>query len=84
MGEAVYKPGDIVPRNGIYRIDHHLHRLMHEATLTEGMRFPLCRKCEDAVRFSLVRVITGEVLPFRPTEILENYTDVKANGQSTV
>ena len=79
MADTVYKPGDTVPSNGIYRINHHLHRLMHEATLTEGMKFPLCRTCGNKVRFTLVRVVRGQVLPFRSTEILEEYPE--ANSQ---
>ena len=77
MASSVFKPGDKVPSNGIYRIEHHLHRLMHEATLTEGIKFPLCRKCGNKVRFSLVRAIRGHALPFRSTEILEEYPEVK-------
>ena len=68
-----YRPGEIVPETGIYRIDHDQHRLMHEATLTRGMRFPLCRQCRDKVIFTLLRRIRGEVLPFRSGEILEEY-----------
>jgi hypothetical protein len=76
MGELVYKAGEIVPSTGIYRIFHDQHRLMHEATLTLGTRFPLCRMCGSAVTFVLVRVIQGEVLPFRSGEILEEYHDL--------
>jgi hypothetical protein len=78
MGELVYKAGDIVPSTGIYRIFHDQHRLMHEATLTYGERFPLCRTCALAVTFILVRLIQGEVLPFRSGEILEEYHDLES------
>jgi hypothetical protein len=74
---SVYKPGDIVPRSGLYRIDHKQHRLMHEATLTEGTLFPRCRRCNDAVRFALVRAVKGYILPFRAGEILEEYPDTE-------
>jgi hypothetical protein len=80
MADAVYRPGDIVPKSGVYRIDHHLHRLMHEATLLEGEKFPLCRKCRAGVSYSLVRAVNGSVPPFRPTEILEEYPE--ASGPS--
>ncbi len=79
---AVYRPGDIVPTSGIYRIEHYRHRLMHEATLKQDTRFPLCRTCKKQVRFSLIGTVRGKVLPFRPTEILEDYPDVEGNGQA--
>ena len=69
-----YKPGEIVPRTGVYKIYHNAHRLMHEAALIENALFPKCRKCKDSVRFVLARPIQGKpVLPFRPTELLEEY-----------
>jgi hypothetical protein len=82
MARTVYRPGDTVPGSGIYRIEHHKHRLMHEVTLTEGMLFPQCRTCKAKVRFYSVRRIHGPVLPFRPTEILEDYPETKANGRA--
>jgi ferric iron reductase protein FhuF len=77
-----YRPGDIVPTSGVYRIEHYRHRLMHEATLVQGTRFPLCRTCKTRVRFSLVCTVRGKIIPFRSTEILEEYPDVEANGQA--
>ncbi len=70
-----YKPGEMVPFSGIYRIEHAPHRMMHHATLTEGMLFPLCKRCRDEVRFTPVRQVRGIVLPFRETEVLEDFTD---------
>ena len=67
------RPGELVSQSGIYRVYHHEHRLMHEATLSAGMRFPVCKKCGISVRFSLVRALNGEVLPFRSNHILEDY-----------
>lgn len=55
----VFKPGDPVPDSGIYRVIH-THQLMHQATLLEGTIFPMCRKCEKAVRFSLERSVKEE------------------------
>lgn len=52
VASAVFKSGDIVPHTGVYRVEHHLHRLMHEATLEAGICFPLCRKCRAGVTFS--------------------------------
>lgn len=71
-----YKPGHRVPRTGIYRIYHDLHRLMHEAALVEGTRFPLCKQCKDAVRFELARPLDGRyVLPFRSTALLKEWEE---------
>ena len=46
-----YKSGQVVPRDGIYRITHHKHRRPHEGVLTRGLRFPVCNTCGDKVRF---------------------------------
>jgi hypothetical protein len=40
---------------------------MHEATLLEGDRFPLCRQCKHAVRFELKRAVKN------PTRITSGY-----------
>jgi hypothetical protein len=73
-----YRPGDIVPESGIYRVVHDAHRLMHEATLLNGQRFPICRRCKHDVRFELRRAVKN------PTQItsgyhaiLEDYPDVE-------
>lgn len=67
-----YKPGQVVPRTGIYKIYHRQHRLMHEAALVEKTLFPRCKKCKGAVRFELARPVPEKfVLPFRSTELLE-------------
>lgn len=72
-----YRPGQLVPRTGIYRIYHHDHRLMHEATLIAQTRFPGCKKCGTAVRFQLMRLIHSRyVLPFRSTELLEEWDEL--------
>ena len=78
----MFKPGDIVPYTGVYRIDHHLHRLMHEATLEAGIRFPICRKCRAGVTYSLVRAVKGNVPPFRSNDILLEYPNSETNGKS--
>jgi len=73
-----YRPGEVVPESGIYRVTHESHRLMHEATLLEGARFPLCRQCRQRVRFDLRRGVKD------PTRIgsgyhaiLEDYPDTE-------
>ena len=83
MASIVYKPGDLVPGAGVYRIEHHRHRLMHEATLDKDMLFPQCRTCGNAVRFTLVHAVVGEVLPFRPTAILVDYPVADPIWQAT-
>jgi hypothetical protein len=73
-----YRPGDMVPESGIYRVTHDSHRLMHEATLLQDQRFPLCRKCKHDVRFELRRAVKN---PTRITSgyhaVLEDYPDVE-------
>lgn len=74
MKDKNFKPGDIVPTTGIYRVEHDAHRLMHEATLLEKTLFPQCRQCGTAVRFRLLRRLNGRrALPFRSTAILEEF-----------
>jgi CheY-like chemotaxis protein len=46
-----YTSGQVVPRDGIYRVIHQKHRDSHESVLTRGMRFPNCKTCDDKVRF---------------------------------
>ena len=71
-----YRPGEIVPENGVYRVTHESHRLMHEASLTKGERFPLCKQCKGSVRFELRRAVNN---PSKITSgyhtILEDYPD---------
>jgi CheY-like chemotaxis protein len=52
-----YKSGQVVPRDGIYRVSHQKHRLPHESVLTRGMRFPICKVCRDKVRFEPVTAV---------------------------
>lgn len=67
-----YKPGEVVPDSGIYKVHHDQHRLMHEAALLRDTFFPRCKRCGNAVRFVLARrVHSKSVLPFRSTDLLE-------------
>lgn len=73
-----YQPGEVVPESGVYRVSHDEHRLMHEATLLAGDRFPICKRCKHKVRFELRRpvrnpnqIITGY------HAILEDYPDAE-------
>jgi hypothetical protein len=80
MGSKTHQPGERVATTGIYRVEHESHRLMHQAILTQGMLFPRCRTCGDRVRFSLVRSVKGRAIPFRSTEILEEFTKARSAG----
>lgn len=71
-----FRPGDTVPRSGVYAVEHDSHRLMHEASLLADTRFPRCKQCKDLVRFRLVRPVQDSaVLPFSSTAILEDYSE---------
>jgi hypothetical protein len=71
-----FKPGQIVPRTGVYRAIHADHRMTHEVTIREKSVFPKCRRCGFEVRFELVRFadaaypvvaeqpLTGMLVPF--------------------
>lgn len=52
--ESRYKPGQVVPETGVYRVLHSRHRSPHESTLKEGERFPACKVCGYDVRFEHV------------------------------
>ena len=76
MKHRMFKPGEFVQRSGIYRVEHEKHRLMHEATLLEETRFPVCRQCGTAVRFSLLHPIESrKILPFRSNPILLEFPE---------
>ncbi len=51
-----YKPGEKVPKSGIYRVVHDQeHDVSHEVTCVLGEPFPPCNGCGHGVRFTLVR-----------------------------
>ncbi|HKD15481.1 MAG TPA: hypothetical protein VKE71_13180 [Candidatus Angelobacter sp.] len=78
MKAKKFKPGGTVPTDGIYRVFHDSHRLMHESALLAGDLFPKCKKCKMEVRFQLFRPIHGRrVLPFRSSLILEEFEERK-------
>jgi hypothetical protein len=50
-----YKPGDLVPRSGIYRVTHDTtHAQEHEVTCIYHKKFPPCRGCKHP-KFVLVK-----------------------------
>ena len=63
-----------MPESGVYRVTHDPHRLMHEATLLKGDRFPICRECKGSVRFELRRAVKNATrIPSGYHAILEDY-----------
>lgn len=76
-----YRPGELVPESGVYRVIHASHRLMHEATLLGAEKFPICKQCRMAVRFELRRAVKD---PTKITSgyhaILEDYPDAEPSA----
>lgn len=70
LPRRVFKVGDRVPVNGIYRVEHAAHRLPHEVTLLGGQPFPPCAKCRGRVRFELVHGTAGKVTERRSSVVL--------------
>jgi hypothetical protein len=62
-----FRPGQIVPESGVYRIDHDPVQadMPHEVTVIKGRRFPTCRHC-SGITFELVYAAkhVGEVSQF--------------------
>ena len=53
-GSNLFKPGQAVPKAGIYKVLHRDHRDPHEASLNINETFPACRQCGNSVRFKLL------------------------------
>jgi hypothetical protein len=52
----IFKPGETVPRSGIYRVIHDPnHAQEHEVTCVYNKPFPPCNHCGHHVRFVLER-----------------------------
>jgi len=49
-----YKPGERVPKSGIYRVTHDKDHTEHEVTAIEGKKFPPCRTCKH-VGYKLIK-----------------------------
>ncbi len=55
---APYRPGQVVPVSGVYRVIHERsHRSPHEMLLTSGVSFLPCRACRERVRFTLAAAV---------------------------
>jgi hypothetical protein len=53
---STYKPGEKVPKSGIYKVLHDdAHLEQHEVTCVLDEPFPPCSGCGKGVRFELVR-----------------------------
>jgi len=59
-----YKPGQIVPQSGVYKVTHDpVHAdILHEVTVIRGRRFPTCRHCKG-ITFELAHAAkhVGEI-----------------------
>ena len=56
MSTEIFKPGDKVPKSGIYKVIHDKgHTQEHEVTAFIGEHFPPCNGCGEHPRFALVR-----------------------------
>jgi hypothetical protein len=81
---SLFGTGDPILQSGIYRVHHSAHRLPHEVTVLQGQQFPRCAKCDEAVRFELIRPASAENAPNREQsriylyelpELTEEYSD---------
>ncbi len=50
-----FRPGEVIPETGIYRVFHSDHRVSHEVTLLQDEKFPECSKCKEDVHFQIMR-----------------------------
>ncbi|PYY22808.1 MAG: hypothetical protein DMG62_11595 [Acidobacteria bacterium] len=56
---GTWKTGTMVPKSGIYAVQHSEHRLPREVTLIQGQQFPRCEACESAVFFRMRRRLSA-------------------------
>jgi len=61
-----YKPGQVVPQTGVYKVVHHRHRTAHHSSLLRGTKFPLCKKCGEKVRFAAVAPVPYAAVASEP------------------
>jgi len=55
-----FRPGQSVPKAGIYKVLHAGHRLPHKARFQAQEKFPSCSKCTALVRFELLQAVEEE------------------------
>lgn len=58
----IFRTEERIAQSGIYQVIHKKHRLPHEVTLLRDEQFPRCAKCQDAVKFRLVRGINPDAI----------------------
>ena len=51
MERDTFKPGEIAPESGVYRVVHHAHRMPHDVSVEKGTAFPSCGRCAERARF---------------------------------
>jgi len=79
--QVAFKPGDLVPCSGIYKVHHAQHRLDHSVTILKDELFPACRRCGDAVTFSLERTVSeSSAVHGNFRVVLEEYLVWKQGG----
>jgi hypothetical protein len=49
-----FATGELVPKTGIYKVEHRAHRLMPEVALLQGQRFPRCSRCSNDVTYTFL------------------------------
>lgn len=78
---ATFKPGEVAPCSGVYRVRHAQHRLDHCVTILQGEQFPVCRKCGVSVLFRLHDATSGmTAVHGRFRVILEEYSVWRDKG----
>lgn len=55
MENGPFRPGEVVPVTGIYGVTHYQHRMPHEVFAKKGDTFPVCRRCNSRVSFTLIQ-----------------------------
>jgi hypothetical protein len=70
MERTSYRPGDLAPNSGVYRVVHHAHRLPHDVTIERETVLPECARCGDHVRFAYLEpaAFVRDDYDFRPPQ----------------
>lgn len=68
--ERRFRPGEVAPESGVYKVVHRRHRAPHNVLALAGMRFPKCRDCGEAVRFQIVHPAQSWDTPRTPAVLV--------------
>jgi hypothetical protein len=49
--EHVFRPGELIPRSGMYTIIHDGHGQLQTVDLVKDLHFPSCPECGDRVEY---------------------------------